>query len=164
MKRIVMKWIGVLVSAAFAAFALLPVFPVDALAQGFVTGSGSSESGSSILGLVHDQGNGVGKGFFTIILHRNVPEGNTAAVVCKYKEFNDLVISGNTATFHSVGSCKILTVSGTLQPFTSDNTFIIVDDGEPGAGIDALDVNFLGASGLSIPGGFLMEGNFIVSP
>lgn len=164
MKRIVMKWIGVLVSAAFAAFALLPVFPVDALAQGFVTGSANSTSGISIVGLVHDQGNGRGKGFFTIVVHRDVHEGNTAAVVCNYKHFDDLVISGNTATFHSVGSCKVLTISGTLQPFTSDNTFTIVDNGEPGAGLDALDVNFLGASGVAIPGDLLMEGNFIVSP
>ena len=163
MKRIVMKWIGVLVSAAFGAFALLAVFPVDALAQGFVTGSANTD-GFSIVGLMRDQGNGRGKGDFTIIVHRDVVEGVTAAVVCNYKHFDDVVISGNTATFHSVGSCEVLTNSGTLQPFDSDNTFTIVDNGQPGAGTDSVDVNFLGAMGIAIPGSVLVDGNFIVSP
>ncbi len=163
MKRIVKKWIGALVGTAFAAFALLPVFPADALAQGFVTGSANTD-GFSLVGLVRDQGNGRGKGFFTIIVHRDVVEGVTAAAVCDYKHFDNLVISGNTATFHSVGSCEVLTDSGTLQQFDSDNTFSIVDNGEPGAGNDGVDVNFLGAAGVAIPGSVLVDGNFIVSP
>ena len=102
MKRIVKRWIGALIGTAFAACALLPVFPTDALAQGFVTGSANTD-GFSLVGLVRAQGNGRGKGFFTIIVHRDVVEGVTAAAVCDYKHFDSLVISGNTATFHSVG-------------------------------------------------------------
>ena len=97
MKRIVMKWIGVLVSAAFVSFALLPVIPVDALAQRFVTGSANTD-GFSIVGRVVDQGNGRGRGNFTIIVHRDVPEGVTAAAVCNYKHFNNVVISGSSRT------------------------------------------------------------------
>lgn len=49
-----------------------------------------------------------------------------------------------------------------MTSFVSDNTFSIVDNGEPGAGLDTIDVNFLGESGISIPGGTLMHGNFVV--
>jgi hypothetical protein len=63
-----------------------------------------------------------------------------------------------------VGSCQVLTTTGDSLPFTSDNTFYIVDNGVPGAGHDTVDVNFTGASGVAVPGGFLVDGNFIVSP
>jgi len=61
MKRIVIKRMSVLVSAAVAAFVLLSVFPVDALAQGFVTGSANTD-GFSIVGWLRDIGNGLGRG------------------------------------------------------------------------------------------------------
>jgi len=53
---------------------------------------------------------------------------------------------------------------GTTQPFTSDNTFTIVDNGEPGAGNDSVDVNLASGTGITIPGSLLVDGNFIVSP
>jgi hypothetical protein len=163
MKCMVMKRIGVLVSAAIAACVLLPVFPVDALAQGFVTGSANTD-GFSIVGWLRDIGNGLGRGDFTIIVHRDSVDGTTVAVVCNYKRFDDVVISGDTATFHSVGSCLALTNVGTTQPFTSDNTFTIVNNGEPGAGNDSVDVNLASGTGITIPGSLLVDGNFIVSP
>ena len=46
----------------------------------------------------------------------------------------------------------------------SDNTFTIVDNGEPGAGIDSVDVNLASGTGITIPGSLLVDGNFIVSP
>jgi hypothetical protein len=144
MKCTVMKWIGMLVSATAAACVLLPVFPVDALAQGFV--------------------NGLGRGNFTIIVHRDSVDGTTVAVVCNYEHFDDVVISSNTATFHSVGSCLALTDLGTIQAFTSDNTFTIVDKGEPGPDNDSVDVNLASGTGITIPGSLLVDGNFIVSP
>jgi hypothetical protein len=163
MKRNVMKRISVLVGAAVGAFAFLSVFPVYALAGGFVTGSANT-NGFSIVGVVHDRGNGKGSGFFTIIVHRDTPEGATAAAVCDYKHFDGLVISGNIATFHSIGACQVLTTTGDTQPFTSDNNFLIVDNGVPGAGKDGVDVNLASGSGVTIPGSFLVNGNFIVSP
>ena len=162
MKRIVMKRTGLLIGA-FAAFALLAAFPVDALGQGFVTGSANT-NGFSIVGSINEVGRGRGLGDFTIIVHRDSVDGTTVAVVCTYKHFDQVVISGNTATFHSVGSCQALTNIGTSQPFTSDNTFLIVDNGEPGAGNDGVDVNLASGTGITIPGSFLVNGNFIVSP
>ena len=169
MKCMVMKRMSVLVSAAVAACVLLPVFPVNALAQGFVTGSANTD-GFSIVGWLRDIGNGLGRGDFTIIVHRDSVDGTTVAVVCNYKRFDDVVISvergGNTATFHSVGSCLALTDIGTIQPFTSDNTFTIVDNGEPGPekNNDSVDVNLASGTGITIPGSYLVDGNFIVSP
>ena len=157
MKCMVMKRMSVLVSAAVATFVLLPVFPVDALAQGFVTGSANTD-GFSIVGWLRDIGNGLGRGAFTIIVHRDSVDGTTVAVVCNYKRFDDVVIS--------VGSCLALTNIGTTQPFTSDNTFTIVDKGEPGPGNDndSVDVNLASGTGITIPGSGLVDGNFIVSP
>ena len=61
MKCMVMKRMSVLVSAAVTAFMLMPVFPVDALAQGFVTGSANTD-GFSIVGWMRDIGNRIGRG------------------------------------------------------------------------------------------------------
>jgi hypothetical protein len=150
--------------AAFAAGVMLPVFPAEALAQGFVTGSANTD-GFSIVGTLHARGNGKGSGVFTIIVHRDTPEnGTVAAAVCEYKHFDNVVISGNVATFHSVGSCQALLTTGDTFPFTSDNTFGIVDNGTPGAGSDTVDVNGTGSTFITIPGSFLLDGNFIVSP
>jgi hypothetical protein len=162
MKCKLTKRIKGLVIAAAVAGVMLPVLPAEALAQGFVTGSANT-NGFSIVGVLHARGNGKGSGFFTIIVHRDTPEGATAAAVCEYKHFDNVVISGNVATFHSVGSCQALTTTGDIFPFTSDNTFGIVDNGTPGAG-DTVDVNGTGSSFITIPGSFLVNGNFIVSP
>jgi hypothetical protein len=78
MQCMVMKWLGVLLSAAVAACVLLPVFPVDAVAQGFVTGSANTD-GFSIVGWLRDIGNGLGRGNFTIIVHRDSVDGTTVA-------------------------------------------------------------------------------------
>jgi hypothetical protein len=75
-KCLVMKRISVLVSAAITAFVLLPVFSIDALAQGFVTGSANTD-GFSIVGWLRDIGNGLGRGDFTIIVHRDSVDGTT---------------------------------------------------------------------------------------
>jgi hypothetical protein len=162
-----MTRIGVLLSAAVAACVLLPVFSINALAQGFVTGSANTD-GFSIVGWMRDIGNGRGRGDFTIVVHRDSVDGTTVAVLCNYNRFDDVVLSvrrsGNTATFHSVGSCLALTDSGTVQLFTSDNTFTIVDKGEPGPDNDSVDVNLVSGTGITIPGSLLVDGNFIVSP
>jgi len=145
------------------ALILLPAFAVEASAQAFVTGSGNTP-GFSIAGYVRMLKNGLPRGQFLIVVHRDVPEFTTAAVVCSYKTFDQVVIAANRATFHSVGTCVALTTAGLRQVFTSDNVFTILDGGEPGPANDAIDVNFLGASGVAVPGSVLLHGNFIVHP
>ena len=147
---------------AFAAI-VLPALAVDASAQAFVTGSANTD-GFSIIGRLRILRDGTTRGNFVIIVHRDVPEGSVAAAVCTYKQFDNVVIRNNVATFHSIGACQVLTTGGGRASFTSNNTFGIVDNGVPGAGHDTVDVNFTGPSGITIPGSFLVDGNFIVSP
>ena len=155
--------IAVLTTVVFTALLLLPTFAAEAAAQSYVTGSANTD-GFSIVGWVKILNNGRVKGNFLIVVHRDEPEFTTAAAVCTYKVFDNVVISGNRATFHSVGACVSLTTTGGRESFTSDNTFTIVDNGSPGAGVDAIDVNFAGASGVAVPGSLLVDGNFIVVP
>ena len=147
-----------------SSVALLAISGTQAAgAQGLVTGSANTD-GFSIVGTLQVGANGKGKGDFTVIVHRDSVDGTTVAAVCQYKHFADVVISGPVATFRSVGSCFTLTSSGTRVPFTSDNTFGIVDNGEPGAGIDTVDVNLASGGGITIPGSLLVDGNFVVVP
>jgi hypothetical protein len=85
-------------------------------------------------------------------------------VYCDYTRFDSLIVDGDLVSFHSIGKCKALTASGGQASFTSDNAFAIADHGEPGAGNDAVDVNLLTGSGITIPGSTLVDGNFVVSP
>jgi hypothetical protein len=39
-----------------------------------------------------------------------------------------------------------------------------VDNGEPGAGNNSVDVNLASRTGMTIPGSVLVDGNFIVHP
>jgi hypothetical protein len=152
------------VKGVCTALVVLAVAAGEASAQQpFVTGSGNTP-GFSVTGRLRVLKNGQPRGQFLIIVHRDSPEFTTAAVVCSYREFDDVVFDGNRVRFHSVGSCVALTTGGGQQSFTSDNVFSIIDNGAPGPGADAIDVNFLGLSGVAIPGSVLLHGNFIVSP
>jgi hypothetical protein len=128
----------------------------------FVTGAGSRLH-FSFGGTVTRVGQDHGTGSFRIIVHPDSPDGSVVAVICTYKTFDNVQINGNTATFHSVGSGQVLLSDGTISTFVADNAFAIVDNGAPGAGADAIDVNFLGATGIAVPGGTLAMGNFVVS-
>jgi hypothetical protein len=161
-ERIAGRCFGACRLAAFAA-ALLAVAPVDARAQAFVTGSANTD-GFSIAGTLRDLGAGRWAGQFTIIVHRDIVDGTTVAAVCSYKNFDRVSIRGNVAVFHSLGECEAFTTAGTRQRFISDNVFGIADNGQPGAGNDTVDVNLISGTGLTIPGSFLVDGNFIVRP
>lgn len=153
----------VLAVALAVLVTLLPALPAEAGGTlGFVTGGGTKDQ-FSFVGRVYLTSREAAKGHFVILIHPNVPDGNTVAVTCVYRDFDSVSFSENTASFHSVGKCKVLLTDGSTAKFTSDNLFSITDNGEPGAGTDTIDVNFLGASGIAIPGGFLATGNFVVS-
>lgn len=149
---------------ACAALVLVAGSAVEARAQRYVTGSGTTEEGFSLVGSVHQLGGGGGAGHFMIVVHRDTPENGFAAAVCDYTKFTNVTIAAGLAQFRSVGACVALTVTGGLVAFTSDNVFAIADHGDPGAAVDAVDVNFLGAAGVAVPGGLIVRGNFIVRP
>jgi hypothetical protein len=163
MKRSAMFVVLFALAAVAVLASLLPVLPVDAAnTAGFATGGGTKDQ-FSFAGRVYLTGNGTPKGHFVILEHFNVPDGTSAAATCTYRTFDQVTISGNHASFHSVGKCKVLLTDGSTSVFTSDNVFSITDNGEPGAGTDIIDVNFLGPGGISIPGGVLSSGNFIIT-
>jgi hypothetical protein len=149
--------------AVLTAAVLLAAAPVDAAAQTFVTGSANTD-GFSVLGTLRGTSAGGWVGQFTLILHRDILDGTTVAAVCHYKNFDQVSIRLNVASFHSIGECELLTSAGTRVRFTSDNRFGIVDNGQPGAGQDTVDVNIISGSGIALPGSFLVDGNFIVRP
>lgn len=148
---------------ACAALVLVAASTGDALAQNYVTGSANTD-GFSLVGYVHQLGGGGGAGHFMIVVHRDTPENGMTAAVCEYTKFTNVFIANRVARFRSLGSCLGLTTTGGLVAFTSDNVFGIADNGTPGAGVDTVDVNFLGAGGVAVPGSLLVDGNFIVRP
>lgn len=131
-------------------------------AQVLVTGAGTVD-GFTLAGVVHANAAGNGHGNFQIIVHPTVANAGVVSVICRYRNFDSVAVSGGVATFHSVGSCRALTDNGTNLVYESDNNFAISDAGEPGPGADAVDVNFNGAGGVAVPGNFLTDGNFVVS-
>jgi hypothetical protein len=158
------KTVTAAVRIACAAVVLVAASAADAWAQPrYVTGSANTE-GFSLVGYVHQLGGGFGAGRFMIIVHRDTPENGAAAHVCEYTKFTNVSIANGVARFRSVGSCIGLTTTGGLIAWTSDNVFGIADNGDPGAGVDTVDVNFLGAGGVAVPGSLLLHGNFIVRP
>ncbi|WP_044964057.1 MULTISPECIES: hypothetical protein [Sorangium] len=48
--------------------------------------------------------------------------------------------------------------------FAAANRFTFSDLGSPGAGVDAVDVNYYGAVGVAIPGGFFDDGDIVYTP
>ncbi|HEX2687879.1 MAG TPA: hypothetical protein VHN14_14730 [Kofleriaceae bacterium] len=70
-----------------------------------------------------------------------------------------VAFGGASAVFSGLGYCH-----GPNGWFYSTNRFAITNGGSPGAGFDKIDVNFLGASGIAIPGGTLDSGELYVSP
>jgi hypothetical protein len=148
---------------ACAALLVLAVSVAEARAQRYVTGSANVD-GFSLVGYVHQLGGGSGAGHFMIVVHRDTPENGFAAAVCEYTKFTHVAIVAGFAQFRSVGACLGLTTAGGLIAFTSDNAFGIVDNGDPGPGVDAVDVNFRGPSGVAVPANQLVNGNFIVRP
>jgi hypothetical protein len=95
-------------------------------------------------------------GHFTIVI--DLPDGTHSA--CRYLRFYRGSVYRNVATFYGDGRCY----SPTYGWYTSTNQFTVHDNGSPGAGVDVIDVNFLGASGVAIPGGVLSSGDLTLTP
>lgn len=123
-----------------------------------VTGAGQRQA-FSFGGSVRLAGNKA-TGEFVLVAHPLSPASTTVSVACRYRKFNQVSITGTTATFRGMGKCSRLLTSGEIENFEAVNVFQIVDNP---AG-DQIDVNFEGASGLAIPAGALDFGDFTVTP
>lgn len=107
-------------------------------------------------GQVDIQLSGAVSGHFTIVI--DLPDGTHSS--CRYLRFYRGSVSRNVATFYGDGRCY----SPTYGWYTSSNQFTVHDNGSPGAGVDVIDVNFLGSTGVAIPGGFLSSGDLSITP
>jgi hypothetical protein len=97
-------------------------------------------------------------GHFAIISHPLAPESSTRLVVsCRYNDFWDASLAGPRLEFSGKGNCKVLETDGDFETIQVKNRFVIVDNP---AGADQIDVEFIGATGIMIPGGELAFGNF----
>jgi Zn-dependent metalloprotease len=83
-------------------------------------------------------------------------------LVCRYDTFRRMAIIVNQARFDASGTCESQNATGRFE-FAAENRVVIVDNGEPGPGRDKLDVNFVGSSGIAVPGGVIDRGNFQVT-
>jgi len=100
------------------------------------------------------------RGQFVLVVHPLAPQGSTLAVACKYNKFTEVTITAASATFRAEGRCERLLTNGTFEPFDAINVFQIVN----GDTTDSIDVNFVGPTGVAVPGGALDFGNFNLAP
>jgi hypothetical protein len=156
-----MRRLGPIASALIvSALFLVAYAPAANAAAGSISGGGTmiDENGTrwSFGGSVHVGPAGQATGHFELVRHLAPTYRPT---VCQWNSFSNASVVGNTATFDAVGTCMGENEFGTWQ-FTATNHFTIVDAG--GAGQDAIDINFLGPSGIALPGGPITNGNFQV--
>lgn len=109
----------------------------------------------SFMGSVSQQADGSLRGHFTIVIHKPGED----PVTCRYLRFRPNVVSGASWNFDGYGTCW--SSGGT---FAAANRFVLVDYGSPGAGVDYVDVNYYGAVGVSIPGGYFNDGDIVYTP
>ena len=144
-------------------FAVLAVAVATGVATGQVTAAGgkayvtggANKGGWTVAGTVKKSGSGAA-GHIRIL--RDV---EPRATVCDYTKFTKLSIKPKVAKFDAMGTCKGQNAFGPFR-FKASNAFTISDFGEPGDGLDVIDVNFYGPTGIAIPGGVISDGNFDV--
>ena len=124
-----------------------------------VSGAGQRLS-ASFGGKVKRKANGKLKGKFYLSLHPSSPTGSTLNVACIYRQFSSLTVDGSTATFQGKGKCRRLLTDGKIETVNVENIFQVVDNPD---GTDAIDINFVGSTGVAVAGGSLSFGNFTVT-
>ncbi|MGK3998434.1 hypothetical protein [Sorangium sp. So ce1024] len=147
---------SLVLSLTMAAGLAVTAFTSPAAADSLPTLSGWGVRGNaSFMGSVSRQADGSLTGHFTIIIHNP----GEAPVTCRYLRFRPRTVSGGSWSFDGHGTCW-----GSFGAFAASNRFAFSDLGSPGAGVDAVDVNYYGAVGVSIPGGFFDDGDIVYTP
>ena len=120
----------------------------------------------TIGGTVSQLPGGDAVGHFSGVLHLPNPPQR---VVCNWDTFSDVSVTVfptfNSVFFNASGVCM---GEGDFGTFTAPacNRFSINDYGEPGAGVDSIDLNFIPpcTTGVTIGGDVIDSGNFQVRP
>jgi hypothetical protein len=107
---------------------------------------------SSFMGSLELQANGAVTGHLTIVLNNDGEE----QVVCRYLRFRQNAIQRNSWNFDAFGVC----FSASTGYYSVSNRVVLIDYGSPGAGIDYVDINFYGPVGVSVPGGYIDDGEW----
>jgi hypothetical protein len=143
------------------ALALLTAAPLSA--QAFTISGGANRGNFTVAGNLSTN-SGVPTGRFMIVEQILDPDSTVYAVSCVYTRFSNVVRHepGNIVSFDALGTCTVLNISGSLYTFSASNRFAITDNG-PG-GVDTLDVNYYGPSGIAVPGGAVDVGNYVIAP
>jgi hypothetical protein len=100
------------------------------------------------------------KGIFIVDIHPIAPSGTALSIACRFTRFENFVVTDNRATFRGFGGCRILRTDGSIDITQNTNDFQIVDN--PGG--DVIDVDFVGESGIAVPGGPVDFGDLVVTP
>ena len=77
---------------------------------------------------------------------------------CRYQKFEKVQRTGDKVAFDGLGACTTVTSNGAVTSWKAHNQFSLVLG--HGKVKDSIDVNMLGASGITIPGGALDSGDF----
>jgi hypothetical protein len=143
---------AVLGSAPVATAAPAPLVPVKG---GDFTLRGKGVRGGSTLGgtLVRNAKGSV-SGDFVII----ITTADDTATSCRYQKFAQVKRIGQAVSFDGFGVCTTVTPAGAITVWKAHNQFSVVQ-GAKGS-VDTIDVNMVGATGITIPGGALDSGDF----
>jgi hypothetical protein len=124
-----------------------------------LSGGGTRDWGiyhSSFVGNLKHNADGTLTGNYTIVTDNDGDE----TAWCRFLRFRPIQIANKSWIFEGWGQCYRLS-TGYYQVH---NRFVIIDYGTPGAGVDYIDVNYYGAVGPSVPGGFIQTGDLISTP
>jgi hypothetical protein len=139
-----------------AVFATLSAASVANALSPSNTLSGWGQRGDArFMGSITYQANGSLQGKLTLVFDNGINQ----PTVCRYLSFQPLNINGGSWEFNAQGTCWSQYGSAPAA-----NRFSFADNGSPGAGIDTVDVNYYGSTGVAIPGGFFSDGDITFTP
>jgi hypothetical protein len=100
------------------------------------------------------------RGVFILDIHPLAPAGTTLSVACRFKRFENFAIRGTRVTFRGHGGCRTLRTDGTIVFTENTNDFEIADNPRPTR--DQIDIDFVGDTGVGVPGGALEFGDLVI--
>jgi len=81
-------------------------------------------------------------------------------VVCRYQRFKRNLVQRNSWNFDAWGVCY----AESTGYYSVSNRVVLIDYGTPGPGVDYVDINFYGPVGVSVPGGYINDGEWTYVP
>ena len=140
--------------ASTTSFHAAPTPLIPATGGAFTLRGKGMRSASTLGGTLVRAADGTVSGDFVIIL----TSPTDTATSCRYQKFDKVKRTGNTVGFDGFGLCTTVAPNGAVTSWKAHNQFALVLG--TGRAKDSIDVNMVGASGITIPGGTLDAGDF----